>query len=61
MGEEVSAVTLEQIRTAIQAEPSLLSMVHAPVPNEAAIAAALPTVVTLRGTVTSAPLRAEVQ
>ena len=48
MGEEVSAVTLEQIRTAIQAESSLLSLAQALVPDEAAIAAALPPVVTLR-------------
>lgn len=41
-------MTIEQIRAAIQASPELLAMAQAEVPDEAAIAAALPPVVTLR-------------
>lgn len=40
--------TIEQIRADIQASPELLAMAQAEVPDEAAIAAALPPVVTLR-------------
>lgn len=41
-------MTIEQIRAAIQADPALLALAQAEVPDEAAIAAALPPVVTLR-------------
>lgn len=39
--------SIEQIRASIQASPELLAMAQAEVPDEAAIAAALPPVVTL--------------
>lgn len=41
-------MNIEQIRTAIQADPVLLALARADVPDEAAIAAALPLSVTLR-------------
>jgi hypothetical protein len=41
-------MTIEDIRAAIQASPELLAMAQAEVPDEAAIAAALPPSVTLR-------------
>jgi hypothetical protein len=41
-------MTIEEIRAAIQASPELLAMAQAEVPDEAAIAAALPPIIALR-------------
>lgn len=41
-------MTIEDIRAAIQASPEVLAMTQAEVPDEAAIAAALPPAITLR-------------
>lgn len=41
-------MTIEQIRAAIQADPALLALARADVPDEAAIAAALPPGIALR-------------
>lgn len=41
-------MTIEQIRAAIQADPALLALARADVPDEAAIAAALPPIISLR-------------
>lgn len=41
-------MTIEEIRAAIQASPELLAMAQAGVPDEAAIAAALPPIILLR-------------
>ena len=41
-------MNIEQIRSAIQASPDLLAMAQSAVPDESAIAAALPPIVTLR-------------
>lgn len=41
-------MTIEQIRAAIQASPEVLAMAQAAVPDEVAIAAALPPAITLR-------------